>query len=168
MRKGAVDFEIKRLPASRWRDYKRLRLEALRSNPFAFGRAYVEEKGLPESEWRRLIRNDLFAVSDGKPIGMIGYVFNEKLKRSHIADIVGVYVNGKYRGMGIGDRLFKEVLSQIRRNKRIVKIRLNVNPRQKAAVGLYKKNGFVEVGRLRKELKIGNRFFDDLIMEKLL
>lgn len=168
MRRKEISVTIKKLPASRWEDYKRLRLKALRGNPFAFGRAYSEEKGLPESEWRRLIRHDLFAVSDGELVGMVGYVFNDKLKRRHIADIVGVYVSGKHRGRGIGDMLFKEVLAKVGKNRRIVKIRLNVNPEQKAAVRLYEKNGFVVVGRLRKELKVGNRFFDDLIMEKIL
>ena len=47
-------------------------------------------------------------------------------------------------------------------------IKLCVIPEQRAAVKLYEKYGFELVGRLKKELKFDDKFYDELIMEKLL
>ena len=43
-----------------------------------------------------------------------------------------------------------------------------VNPTQKAAVALYKSLGFVVAGKMKNEIKVGNEYYDELIMEKLL
>ena len=43
-----------------------------------------------------------------------------------------------------------------------------VNEEQDAAVTLYKSMGFVVVGQMKKEIKVGERFYDELIMEKML
>jgi ribosomal protein S18 acetylase RimI-like enzyme len=161
-------IEIRKLPADRWKDYRNLRLESLRSDPSAFGSSFEEEAALTEDEWKGRIQNALFAVSDGTPIGMIVCVFNDRPKTRHVADIFGVYVRASHRGRGVGTRLLKHMLSLIRENKRVVKVRLAVNPEQRAAVKMYKKAGFVAAGRRRKELKVGRRFFDMLLMEKLL
>jgi RimJ/RimL family protein N-acetyltransferase len=59
-------------------------------------------------------------------------------------------------------------LEEIQKSKDVVKIKLTVNPEQKAAVKLYQKSGFKIIGRLEKELLIDGRFYDELIMEKLL
>jgi ribosomal protein S18 acetylase RimI-like enzyme len=161
-------IEIRKLPADRWKDYRNLRLESLRSDPSAFGSSFEEEAALTEDEWKGRIQNALFAVSDGTPIGMIVCVFNDRPKTRHVADIFGVYVRASHRGRGVGTRLLKHALSLIREKKRVVKVRLAVNPEQRAAVNMYKKAGFVAAGRRKKELKIGRRFFDMLLMEKLL
>jgi ribosomal protein S18 acetylase RimI-like enzyme len=160
--------EVVRLSASRWRDFRDLRLAALKSDPSAYGSSFEEEKTLAESEWRRRIQSTLFALSDDRPIGMIVYVLNKRLKTKHIAEIYGFYVNADHRGEGVGTRLLEHALSLIRRNKRIVKVKLAVNPEQRVAVRMYKKAGFVVTGRVEKELKVGQRFYGMLFMEKML
>ena len=160
-------IEIRKLPADRWEDYRNLRLEALRSDPSAFGSSFEEEATLTEDEWKGRIQNALFAISEGKPIGMIVRVFSGRLKTKHGADIFGVYVSANHRGKGVGTSLLERTMLLIRKNKRVVKVKLAVNPEQRAAVKLYKKAGFVVTGRSKKELKVGRRFFDMLFMEKL-
>ncbi len=161
-------IEIKKLPISRWKDYKALRLEALKSEPAAFGSSYSEEKNLGVGEWKRRVNNVVFALIDNKPIGMVGYSFNKRAKTGHIADIFGVYLNKKYRGQGLGRELLRSALEIISKNKRIIKVELGVNTEQTAAIRLYEKNRFVVVGRFRKEMKLNGRFFDEFVMEKLL
>jgi ribosomal protein S18 acetylase RimI-like enzyme len=161
-------IEIRRLPADRWRDYRNLRLEALESDSAAFGSSGREEEALTDDEWKRRIRNVLFAVTDGIPIGMIVYIFNVRAKTKHVADIYGVYVSAKHRGEGIGEVLLQHALSEIRKNRHVIKVRLSVNSTLLPAVWLYKKAGFVVVGRARKDLKIGRKFYDLLYMEKML
>lgn len=162
-----IMIEIKKLPITRYKEYKALRLEALKSDPTAFGSAYSEEKKLKENEWKRRLNSVLFVLSDNKPVGMIGHAFY-KGHNSHIAYIFGFYVNRKYRGQGIGRELLKSVLDAISKNKKIIKIELSVNTEQVAAIRLYEKNGFLVVGRFKKELKVNNRFFDEFTMEKML
>lgn len=160
-------IEVKKLSDDRWKDYQDLRLAALKSDPIAFGSSYEEEIIISEEEWKKRIKNTLFALLNDKPIGMIVYIFDSKLKTKHVANIFGVYVKKEYRGQGIGKKLIESAISLIKKNKNIVKIKLNVNPEQKATVKLYEKYGFKTVGMLKNELYINGKFYDELIMEKL-
>lgn len=161
-------IKITKLAADRWNEYRDLRLEALASDPLAFGSSLEEEERLTEDDWKRRIQNALFALFNERPVGMIVYIFNDRPKTKHVADIFGVYVSADYRGKGIGTKLLERALSLIRKNKEVVKVKLAVNPEQLSAVKLYKSAGFVVVGRMKKELKVGRRFFDELLMEKYL
>jgi ribosomal protein S18 acetylase RimI-like enzyme len=160
--------EIRRLPADRWRDFRDLRLEALKSDPSAYGSSFEEEETLAEDEWRRRVRSVLFALSDGRLIGMIACVFDEGLKIRHIAEIYGFYVSANHRGEGVGTRLLERAVSLIRKKRGLVKVKLAVNPEQHVAVKMYKKAGFVVTGRVKKELKVGRRFYGMLFMERML
>ncbi len=110
----------------------------------------------------------MFALSDDRPIGMIVYVFDKGLKTRHIAEIYGFYVRADYRGKGVGTRLLEHALLLICKNRGIVKVKLAVNPEQRVAVKMYKKAGFVVTGRVKKELKVGRRFYGMLFLEKML
>lgn len=159
-------IRIAKLPQNRWEVFKGLRLEALKTDPSAFGSSFEEETKLSEDVWRERIRNVLFALSDGKPVGMLTYVFSARTKTKHIVNIYSVYVAPRQRGQGIGLLLMKKAFSEIRKNRRIIKVQLSVNAHLRPAIGLYKKMGFEEVGRARNELKIGKSYHDMLLMEK--
>lgn len=105
---------------------------------------------------------------DDKPVGMAVFIINEKIKTRHIANIYCVFVKEKFRGKGIGKKLINSTLNIIGQNKSVSKIKLAVNSEQNTAVDLYKQFGFNVVGRLKKELRIDNKFYDELIMEKLI
>ena len=160
-------IDITRLGADRWADYRRLRLQALQLEPTAFGSSHDEESSLPEHEWRRRIANALFAVNGGTPIGMIAVVQEPRRKVRHIAGIYGVYVDAAYRRQGVGDRLLAAALSAIQRLPDVLKVKLTVNPAQKAAVRLYARHRSETVGRLRRELHVDGLFYDELVMERV-
>ena len=159
-------IEVKKLPPDRWKDYRDLRLTALRSDPLAFGSSYAEEKNLTEDEWKRRLNNAIFVLSNDKPVGMIVYITNSRIKTKHVANIFGTYVVKENRGKGIGNKLMESVIENIQKNVNISKIELPVNPEQKAAVKLYEKRGFKLVGKLEKGLRIDDKFYDELIMER--
>jgi ribosomal protein S18 acetylase RimI-like enzyme len=161
-------IEVKKLPPDRWKEFRELRLEALQNDPLAFGSSYEEEKNLTEDEWKRRIKNTLLALANDTLVGMIVYIIDNKIKTKHIANIFGVYVKKEYRGQGVGKKLIESALKIIQKNSNVSKIKLTVNPEQKAAVKLYETFGFELVGRLKKELKINDKFYDELIMERLL
>ena len=108
----------------------------------------------------------MFAVLNDKPVGMIGYYFEDKIKTKHVANIYGIYVTRAHRNQGIGSKLIASAISAIKGNKDILKIKLTVNPEQKFALKLYRKHGFSDVGTFRNELCINSRFYDELIMER--
>lgn len=161
-------IEIRKLHPERWKDFQDLRLEALQSDPLAFSSSYDEEKLLTTDEWKKRVDNTLFALSNDTPVGMIVYIFNDKIKTNHIANVYGVYVKKEYRGQGIGKQLVEEALKIIQQNAKVSKIHLTVTAEQTAAIALYKKYGFIVVGKLEKELQINGKFYDELVMEKFL
>jgi len=110
--------------------------------------------------------NVLFALSDGRPVGTLSCVFNDRAKTKHVAHIYGVYVTPKYRGRGIGGMLLRRTLSDVQKKREVIKVQLSVNPALRPAVILYKRVGFEEVGRAKKELRVGGRYYDMLMMEK--
>ena len=92
---------IKRLKPSQWNVLKRVRLEALRDTPDAFGTTYEEESQYNEEEWRkRLQREDCItyvAFIEDSPIGLVvGAPYDER------AGLFAMWVNSKYRGKGLG------------------------------------------------------------------
>ncbi len=82
--------------------------------------------------------------------------------------IVGFYVKKEYRGLGVGNRLLETMLNRIREYEGVLKVSLAVNSNQQAAYTLYEKFGFGKVGELQKELKVGEDYFDQVLMDLFL
>jgi len=158
--------EIEKLPSNRWRDYKKLRLEALKISPLAFGDTFEEEASSGERTWKKYMKQVSFAIYKNEPVGMIVCSFNKSVKFSHIAEIYSFYVRPSYRGKGFGRALLDHAVEMAKRNKRVVKVRLYVTNRQRTAVRTYARAGFAVVGRLEREMKVGRRLYTMLVMEK--
>jgi ribosomal protein S18 acetylase RimI-like enzyme len=163
-----VKVRITGLPSDRWEDFKKLRLESLKSDPLAFLSSYEEEVDFEKEVWQGRIKNVIFAVVKNEPIGMMTFILRNRKKNDHVADIFAVYVSRKYRGIGIGDRLLKRAIHLLKKNSDISKISLGVCVEQTPAVNLYLKNKFKVVGVLEKEMKVDGNFYDELIMERSL
>jgi ribosomal protein S18 acetylase RimI-like enzyme len=161
-------IEIKKLPSERWQDYRKLRLEALQNDPVAFGSSYEEEISRPEEFWRNRIGSMLFAVENDRPIGMVRYAFETRVKNKHVAGIYAMCVNREFRNRGIGKRLMDGVISLIAENKDIRKIRLAVTPEQHYALKLYEACGFKRAGIFKDELYNDGRYYDEVPMEKFI
>lgn len=163
--------EITTLPASRWREFRALRLEALQDSPQAFGGAYRDEVAHPDERWTGRLREceegrslTLFAECDGKLVGMIGAFFPDG---PEVAMVVAVFVTPAWRRKGVGDMLVAAVLERLREFPGAERATLMVNVEQEAAVKLYRRAGFVEVGRERVALGDG-KVYDELILERSL
>jgi RimJ/RimL family protein N-acetyltransferase len=159
-------IEITKLPRENWQDYRHLRLEALQKDPIAFGSSYEEEITRPDDFWQNGIANMLFAVENGKPVGMVRYAFEPHIKSKHVANIHAMYVARKFRNQGIGQKLMESVIALITENKDIRKIKISVNPKQQYAVKLYERCGFKSVGLFKHELFVDGQYYDEMPMEK--
>ena len=143
-----------------------MRLESLKESPLAFGAAFEEEATLGVKEWKKRMKNTDFAMDGEAPVGMIVCSFNKDVKFRHIAEIYSLYVQAGYRGKGVGKALLDHALRLAKNNPGIIKVRLYVNSKQRPAVGMYERTGFAVVGRLVREMKVGERFYTMLVMEK--
>ncbi len=169
------DVKIIHLPISRWREYKELRLEALKKEPQAFGANYNETVSKPDDVWIERVKaseigdKDLmyFAEVNGKLIGMIGAFFNTNEKNQVVSNIWGVYVNEQFRGKGIGKKLMEQLINRVESNNKSKIIKLKVTRNQKEALSLYQRFGFKIVGTIKYILGDGKEH-DEYIMEKVL
>ena len=170
------EVRIVTLDPERWAEFRELRLQALRGDPTAFGSSYEESVEEPEAFWRgrledaqRKVENvTLFAEVDGRLVGMMGMFRRFRIKTKHVATVFGVYVDPAARGRGIARQLMQALLDEIARLPEIVKLELTVNTENPVALRLYRHFGFEIVGTVHLGLKIGERYYDEYLMEKLL
>lgn len=142
------DVKITELPSKRWKEYKLLRLGALKSDPGAFGQSYEKSVKDSDEKWKERLelsqKRDgwlfLFAKFRGELIGMMGARFDSGSR--NIAKIVAAYVNKDFRRKGIADKLLVKLLKELSQITGIEKVRVMVNRLQIPAVKLYKKENF--------------------------
>lgn len=157
-------LEITQLPPESWQQYREIRLEAVRSDPKAFGMSYEEELERSESQWRDFLPNMWFAVIDNKIVGMIGLLRDAGIVSKHRAHIISFWVKPEYRGQGIGKKLIQS-LQDFAQTHEIRKLYLYVTKTQESAIRLYKSLGFEKVGELKEHTKYDDNYFDQYLME---
>ena len=170
-----MDITISKLNIDEWPKYKALRLEALKNEPSSFGSSYEDNLKSPDDLWREQLQKShngeggvmFFAKKGDKLVGMIGAFWQDKEKTRHIGNIFGVYVSSDYRGKGIGKQLMEVILNYLDAMPQIEKIKLGVVTRQIPALKMYEKYGFKHIGKLKKELKVGDDYYDEYLMEKV-
>lgn len=149
-----LDFSIIKLKQEDWKEYKELRLRALKSEPQAFLVSYNEELSSPDEKWRQRLQEAekgkswvLFAKdTGGRLMGMIGGYRSEDNIKNHSAEIWGAYIDKENRGKGIGRFLMSELIKEFEQNPDIRTIILEVNKEQVPAIKLYESFGFKEIG----------------------
>lgn len=99
----------------------------------------------------------------GQAIGMVGLYDINFVNRN--CDF-GIYLGEKeYQGKGIGSTATRLIVDYAFNNLNLLKIKLLVN-QNNPAIKMYKKLGFTEVGKLKKERFIEGVFIDVILMEK--
>lgn len=92
--------------------------------------------------------------------------YSNRCAYAGVADL-SIYIRRDYRGRGAGSRLLKEIECSAIENQ-FNKIVLFTFPFNNLGQGLYRKNGYREVGVFKNQGKLDGRFVDVMIMEKLL
>ena len=103
------------------------------------------------------------AVADGRIVGMI------HVEASHhgFGDF-GMLVDRGWRGRGVGSALVRAAMDRAR-GQGLHKLCLEVFPHNAAAIGMYRKCGFVEEGRLvRQYRRASGELWDAIVMGQLL
>ena len=125
-----------------------------------FEREYIS--GLDERE------AFLVAEMEGKLIGYLLIIIPEKicLSTSHVAE-VGTWVLKGHRGIGVGDSLLKSAFAFAKENG-YEKMMVMVRSSNVGALKFYDKHGFKEIGRFGRQVKIGGKYDDHVLMERFL
>lgn len=154
-------------------EFRKLRLEALQDSPNAFSMDYHRSAHYPIKYWEeRLVMDDMesaifFAEREGHLIGMTGIARGTSPKTKHAADIWGVYVTPRWRGVHIAEKLIRSCQGwAIRRG--IVILRLAVVATNTSAIRCYERCGFVSYGREPRSLFYEGKYYDEYLMSLFL
>ncbi|HLI83320.1 MAG TPA: GNAT family N-acetyltransferase [Bryobacteraceae bacterium] len=162
------NVQIRRLYPADAQACWRLRLQALESDPAAFGedadehrkRTVAEVAGRLASDW-----NCTLGAFDGPDlIGMVGVGRQERAKRKHVAHIWGMFVAPGRRGSGIGRALVLAAIEHARSLPGLRKVQLSVITTQPAARALYQSLGFRSFGIDPEALFVDGKYLDEEFM----
>jgi ribosomal protein S18 acetylase RimI-like enzyme len=143
--------QIRRMRANEWRELRRLRLEALRDTPLAFGSTYEREAAFDDAEWQRWIGE---AAAGEAELGVVAadgqrWVAMARGSRSFRdpadAYLLGVYVGPAWRRRGLARAVSTEMIgwARLRGFRRLL---LHVADWNQGARRLYESLGFVFTG----------------------
>ena len=162
MHKETSKIKIVELSISDWKDFKKIRLEALKEEPQAFGSSYAKDAAYPDSKWQERLRDGeskksiyLFAELEGKIVGMVMGGRTDEDKKEHLAHVWGTYVDSKAREKGIGKELMQRVIKELGKDTDVQRIRVQVNAEKKPAVKLYESLGFKRIRIMTSEMGDG-------------
>ena len=158
-------FQIRRLEPHDAAIYRELRLEGLKTHPELFGTAWEDEIEQPDSWWTaRLQSNMVFGgwIDSSPLLGVAGFYVPGAAKQRHKGVLWGMYVRSDGRGTGLAASLLQRVIEQAR--PLVEEIRLTVMASNKAAHRLYSAAGFEPYGLERRALKVGDEYYDDVLM----
>lgn len=150
---------------ARWEEYRNLRIQALKDAPQAFLDDIDEAERRPKEEWQDKSKNVYFAEENNKLIGMIAAYQDKRSKLKHILNIVSFYVLPEYRGQGVGKALLMKIIDEAKQIEEVKKLQLGVITTQESAYQLYLSLGFKKVGEQKYAVKVGDRYFDEYLME---
>ncbi|MCJ8012835.1 GNAT family N-acetyltransferase [Paenibacillus sp. KQZ6P-2] len=107
--------------------------------------------------------SQLVAEADGTVCGYVGFSHPTKLAgNSHVYEI-NIAVHPTYQREGIGTRLIRAAKTWAVQEGKL-KLRLRVLSTNPGAIAFYRKNGFVEEGRLMDEYQVEGRYVDEIWM----
>jgi GNAT superfamily N-acetyltransferase len=108
-----VPIRLRQLDEEDWATYRRVRLQALREAPYAFGSTLAREQDRPEAEWRRAVasRVRFVAESGGAVVGTVSCGDGES---TGVAALTAMWVDPGFRRHGIGAMLVQRVIDWAR------------------------------------------------------
>lgn len=147
--------------------FRRIRLEALRAEPAVFASSAADWEKLPDDEWRRRLTAAAVFVDfhEEEPVAIMGLIRQGASKMAHRATVVMVYVRRDRRGGGHAKALLEAIVRHAR-EAGIRQLELAVSGENPAAIRFYRREGFVEAGRIAGGTIHEGREIDEILMTR--
>ena len=159
---------IRRLAQSDLPAYRVVRLEALQRHTEAFLSAYEDEVAESLDSYKRMIATPPSATFgcfvDDTLVGITGLIVSPRAKLRHKGTIVSVYVRPDRRGLGLARQLMDAAIAEARLIG-VDTVLLTVTVGNDAAERLYLGLGFRRYGVEERALRVGDRYFDEALMD---
>jgi ribosomal protein S18 acetylase RimI-like enzyme len=149
-------YEVRRIRADEWREYREFRLEALKDTPLAFIERYESAVCQPDGFWRERVARSaggetvagFVAVNGDRFVGQAACIVEPDVTDHTSTQIVGVYVTPAWRGRerGTAADLTAAAVAWARQDAAADRIRLFVLDVNERARRFYRRVGFVETG----------------------
>jgi ribosomal protein S18 acetylase RimI-like enzyme len=166
-----LPIQIRRLVHEDLQAYRTIRLQSLLEEPIAFGSSYEQEAAKPLQYFGDHLAPDsdrilLGAFQTDTLIGIVGLSRETSIKEQHRAFLRSMFVSPDHRGKGIGQLLIAEAIALANTMPGLRQITLGVTASNAAALSLYRRNGFLEYGRLPGSLCVRGQYYDEILMIK--
>ncbi len=134
---------VRRLAPDDWEMWRQLRRQALTEAPEVFGSVLAEWSGPRDTEarWRARLTDIPFnavVLWCGAPAGMV----SAYLPDTGAVELISLWISPFARGRGVGDAAVEAVVNWADGGD----VGLSVKSGNRAAIRLYRRHGFVEVG----------------------
>ena len=167
-----MNINYRKIEGPEAREFRRVRLACLREFPDQFGSLYADEAAKPKLYFEQLIELDLADifffgafVDDRELVAIAGFVRGDRSKTRHRGEIVAVYVDPRYHGRKVGERLLRAIIEAAFRLDGVEQVHLALVDGNAAAERLYRRIGFETYGVQRNYLKDGDRRWDQKFMQ---
>ncbi|MRF36530.1 GNAT family N-acetyltransferase [Staphylococcus sp. KY49P] len=151
------------------KQYRKLRLKSLQTDPKGFASTYKRELEFPLSKFKsRIISSETqFTIGafDDTALVCIGTFYSETLEKvKHKGNLVTVYCDPSYRRQGIAGLLIQKIINEVNELGFVKIIGLCVLSENKSAIALYEQLGFKRYGTEPKALFDGISYYDEDLM----
>lgn len=168
----ASNFQIVALQPERWKEFRDLRLEALKLHPQTFVSLFEEEVEFSPSQWQSFLIQDkyeyLFVQDRNRNlVGMGALVWHPGKKYVHMAELGSVFIKSEFRRQKAFTQLFNS-LEAVGKQRDLEKLISYCATGNVSSVSAYVKNGFKIVGNLSKQMKNNGEYIDEYILEKFI
>lgn len=128
----------------------------------------LPETAEEEAAWIAQYRDNpsgliLVAEANGRIAGLLNFEAGRLRRTAHQGQF-GIALRREFRGMGIGPLLIETLMRWAGAHPRIERVWMGVFAGNAHAIHVYRKLGFVEEGRLRRHVRLGDGQYEDEIL----
>jgi ribosomal protein S18 acetylase RimI-like enzyme len=158
-------MKIRRLTAADWSIFRDIRLDMLSQSPGAFGSSFTDWVMKPEAEIRTWLEriHTLGSFDRRTLVATAAMVRASSSQSRHRAEVIAVYARPEARGQGITATLLRQLAVEAAETG-ILQLELQVADDNAPAIALYRRLGFVQVGRIPRAVLHQGSYRDDLTM----
>jgi RimJ/RimL family protein N-acetyltransferase len=163
-----VNISIRQLTEDEWRELRKIRLKALKTDPLVFGSNFERESRMTEADWRGWLRSNDSAIfiifAAGAPIGMTGVSIFRDDPTGQTAIFWGSWLEPHFRGKGLSDLMYQARLEWARRHPSVERIVVSHRASNLASKYANQKHGF-KFTRAREKIWSDGAVEDELCYE---